>query len=74
MLCCVRRACLQLYKTLKRFADAEVGLLDAWRLTIDAPSAQLFHELPHCLQLNKDAGSRQVRGPGAGGRCFTACS
>ena len=52
---------LQLYKTLKRFSDAEVGLLDAWRLTIESPSATLFHELPHSMQLNKEAASRQVR-------------
>jgi hypothetical protein len=44
----------QLYNTLKRFADAEVGLLDAWSIAISAPSAGLFHELPHSLQLSQE--------------------
>jgi hypothetical protein len=40
---------LQLYNTLKRLADADIGFLDAWHITIDSPSASLFERLPHSL-------------------------
>ena len=40
----------QLYTTLKRFADARLHHLDCWGVSITAPDASFFHELPYALQ------------------------
>ncbi len=44
-LCCT----LQLYATLKRLADAQPRHLDCWDVSITAPDASYFPELPYAL-------------------------
>ena len=44
----------QLYRTLKRFADASVRHLDCWDVSITAPDPSFFEELPYALSISAD--------------------
>ncbi|KAL4424008.1 hypothetical protein ABPG75_001309 [Micractinium tetrahymenae] len=44
----------QLYRTLKRFADASVRHLDCWDVSITAPDPSFFEELPYALSIAAD--------------------
>lgn len=45
---------MQLYRTLKRFADASVRHLDCWDVSITAPDPSFFEELPYALGIPAD--------------------
>lgn len=51
----------RLYRTLKRYADAEVRLLDSWRVDFSAPAPGMFDDTPHSLTV-PDAGANGASG------------
>ncbi len=52
---------MQLYRTLKRFADASVRHLDCWDVSITAPDPSFFEELPYALGIPADEVQHPLR-------------
>ena len=62
---------LQLYATLKRIADAQPRHLDCWDVSITAPDASFFPELPYALAPTPDKVGRL---PACLHTCTHACT